>query len=217
MIKPVWNMNSIVRMQAEIVEVYNDFIIYTLKTEENSLCIEINNALLRVGYSPHDLPLLKRMIDAGTDFGEFVKCHVLDRLDSYANNERGSTLNFQFANAAGLLGKALEARFKRQAIQDKEARDNDAKELLEALERQKKEEEALVLAEDKFKKGESIPFDCYKGLLIKYGIWSEVPIKTKGWINTNLVSIHLEGCRCKTKSKSVWDSLSVLKSKLEIE
>ena len=220
-------MNSVVRMQAEIVENYNGILIYTLKAEENSLCMEVNGALLRVGYSPYDLPILKKKIDEGIDFEEFVKCHVLDRLDAYANNERGSTLNFQFANSAGLLEKALEARSKRQAIQAKEARDNDAKEAIEALERQKKEEEALLLTEENFKEGKSIPFDCYKGLLIRYGIWSEVPIKTRGWINTNLVSIHLEGCKCKTKiakgnrlvvskSKSVWDSLSMLKTALEI-
>jgi hypothetical protein len=53
MIKQVWNMNSVVKMQAEIVENYNGILIYTLKAEENSLCIEVNNALLRVGYLPY--------------------------------------------------------------------------------------------------------------------------------------------------------------------
>jgi len=207
MIKSVWNMFEVVHMQAEVIEEYNGTLIYTLKAEENSLCIEVNNALLRVGYSPYALSLLKKMIDAGTDqsvsfcrasanFEEFVKCHVLDRLDSYANNERGSTLNFQFANAAGLLEKALEARSKREAIRLRIKEDEAAKEVVEALERVKREEEALI--------------------------------KTRGWINTNLVSIHLDGCRCKTKiakgnrlavskSKSVWDSLRMLKTALEIE
>ena len=84
------------------------------------------------------------------------------------------------------------------------------------MERQKKEEEALVLAEEKFKEDKWINSNEYKGLLIKYGIWSEIPIKTRGWINDKLVDINLKSCRWKSPSKSVWDSLSMLKTALEI-
>ena len=227
MIKSVWNMNGLVRMQAEIVEEYNNTLIYTLKGEEKSMCIEINNALLRIGFLPYDLPALKNLIDNKMDFPTYIKDKILIQLESYANNESGSWLNFQWANAVGMHKEAKEARSKREAIRLRIKEDEAAKEVIEALERVKREEEALVINEERFRAGESISADQYKNLLIKHGIWSEVPIKTKGWINTNLVSIHLDGCRCKTKiakgnrlavskSKSVWDSLSMLKAKLEI-
>lgn len=210
MLKPVWNMAGIVKMQAE--EIKPGF--YTLKAEEDSLAVEVNGALLRIGYIRYDLSRLEEFLKETPDLAGYLKSRVLEALPAYSENK--GTLNMQWANAVGLSQEAQEARLKREECRRKKEEEKAAQKASQEAKRKEQEAQELEEVEVKFKNGEYIDSLDFENLLIKYNLWNSVHMRTKGWIRKNLTEINKSSYRAYTKGDSVFASLNLLKQILGV-
>lgn len=204
----VWNMAGIVRKQASIIETYKGIDIYTISSEEDSVCLMINDALLRMGFNSV-IPAIRQRIDQGDNFAVLVRDNVLSRLANYANCN--GLLNMQEARAVGLFEEAQEALCWREINKEIEQDKREEKARQKALQEIEARKEQLAKAKEAFIAGERINVDDFQGLLVDAGIWENVPIKTKGWINNKLVKIsHVHGYQAYTKGDSVFKWVNVL-------
>lgn len=216
MLKPVWNADNIVNKQVTILEEHNGIPLYTINSEELSLAVEVNGALLRVGFIDTRLKQVKAFIDNGFDFYQACLDHVTDNLPSYANGS--GWLNLQYAHVVGMREEALKARQQREELKEAQRIAEEEKEALEAAERNKEQELELDNAQQEFIIGKRISANLFQGLLERHNLWDGVPIRTKGWIMNKLVMVsHVHGYKAYSKGDSVFKWVDALKSTLEVE
>ena len=215
MLKPVWNATNVVNKQVTILEEYEGITLYTINSEERSLAVEVNSALLRIGFVDTSLKQVKAFIDNDSDFYQACLDHVTNNLSNYAKGD--SWLNLQYANVVGMKEKALEARQQREEFREAQRIAKEEKEALEAAESIKMQELELDKAQQEFITGEIISANLLQGLLERHNLWNNVPIRTKGWIMNKLVVIsHKHGYKAYSKGDSVFKWVNALKSMLEV-